>query len=183
MAQPGCINNFLADPPTICPPTADPITRQAVIGAFKTPGLRNVELSGPYMNNGGMVTLMQVIDFYTRGGNFHEENLAELDPFINTIGQLVGDEASQIALVDFLLALTDERVRWEQAPFDHPQLLIPDGHEARVAGNPKRNRVLVDRLREIPAVGAAGRQAQGLPPIRPFLAPEGMSSAAFHYQP
>jgi hypothetical protein len=43
--------------------------------------------------------------------------------------------------------------------------------------------VLVDRLREIPAVGAAGRQAQGLPPIRPFLAPEGMSNAAFHYQP
>lgn len=183
IAQPGCITNFLAEPATICPPTANAITRQAVNGAFKTPGLRNVELTGPYMHNGGMVTLMQMIDFYTRGGNFHAENLADLDPFINTIGQLQTDEASQVALVDFLISLTDERVRWEQAPFDHPQLLIPDGHEARVAGNPKRSRVLVDRLREIPAVGAAGRQLQGLPPVRPFLAPEGMSSATFHYQP
>ena len=183
IAQPGCVTNFLAEPPTICPPTADVITRQAVNGAFKTPGLRNVELTGPYFHNGGMVTLMQVIDFYTRGGNFHTENLAELDPFINTIGQLQTDEVSQRALVDFLLALTDERVRWEQAPFDHPQLLIPDGHEGRVAGNPKRSRVLVDRLREIPAVGAGGRQPQGLPPLRPFLAPEGMDSATFHHQP
>jgi cytochrome c peroxidase len=183
VAHPGCITNFLADPPTICPPTADVITRQVVNGAFKTPGLRNVELTGPYMHNGGMVTLLQVVDFYTRGGNFHAENLADLDPFINGIGQLQADAASRLALVDFLLSLTDERVRWEQAPFDHPQLLVPDGHEERVAGNPKRSRVLVDRLEEIPAVGAGGRQPQGLPPVRPFLAPEGMSSAAFHHQP
>lgn len=183
IAQPGCLNNFLAEPPTICPPTADVITRQAVNGAFKTPGLRNVELTGPYMHDGSMATLMQVVDFYTRGGNFHEENLAELDPFIDTIGQLVGDEARQRELVDFLLALTDERVRWEQAPFDHPQLLVPNGHEEKFAGNPKRSRVLSDRMLEIPAVGAAGRQAQGLPPLRPVLAPEGMSSTEFHYQP
>jgi len=128
LATPGCINNFLAEPPTICPPSNDPITRQAVNGAFKTPGLRNVELTGPYMHDGSMVTLMQFVDFYTRGGNFHTENLAELDPFIDTIGQLVGDEDRQRELVDFLLSLTDERVRWEQAPFDHPQLLVSDGH-------------------------------------------------------
>jgi len=130
-----------------------------------------------------MVTLMQVVDFYTRGGNFHAENLADLDPFIDTIGQLQGDEERQEELVDFLLALTDERVRWERAPFDHPQLFIPDGHEERVAGNPKRSRVLLDRMVEIPAVGANGRQAQGLSPLRPFLAPAGMSSSDFHYQP
>lgn len=183
IAQPGCLNDFLADPPTICPPTADVVTRQAVNGAFKTPGLRNVELTGPYMHDGSMITLMQVVDFYTRGGNFHQENLADLDPFIDTIVPLVGDEAGQRELVDFMLALTDERVRWEQAPFDHPQLLVPNGHEERFSGNPKRTRVLSDRMLEIPAVGAAGRQAQGLPPLRPVLAPEGMSSAEFHYQP
>ena len=183
VAQPGCINNFLADPPTICPDVADTITRQAVNGAFKTPGLRNVELTGPYMHNGGMATLTQVVDFYTRGGNFHDENLADLDPFIDTIGQLQGDEARQRELVDFLLALTDERVRQEQAPFDHPQLLVPDGHEESIVGNPKRTRVLADRLQEIPAVGAGGRLAQGLPPLRPVLAPEGISSTQFHYQP
>jgi hypothetical protein len=183
IAQPGCVNNFLAEPPTICPPTADTITRQAVNGAFKTPGLRNVELTGPYMHDGGMATLMQVVDFYTRGGNFHDENLADLDPFIDTIGQLQGNEQGQRELVDFLLALTDERVRWEQAPFDHPQLIVPDGHEESIMGNPKRTRVLTDRLREIPAVGAGGRLAQGLPPLRPVLAPEGLSSTQFHYQP
>lgn len=182
IAQPGCLNNFLVDPPTICPPTADVVTRQAVRGAFKTPGLRNVELTGPYMHDGSMATLMQVVDFYTRGGNFHEENLAELDPFIDTIGQLVGNEARQRELVDFLLALTDERVRWEQAPFDHPQLLVPNGHDERITGNPKRTRVLSDRMLEIPAVGAAGRLPP-LRPLRPVLAPEGMSSAEFHYQP
>ncbi len=183
IAQPGCVTNFLADPPTICPPSVDTITRQAVNGAFKTPGLRNVELTGPYLHDGSMATLMQVVDFYTRGGNFHAENLADLDPFIDTIGQLQGDEEKRRQLVDFLLALTDERVRQEQAPFDHPQLLVPDGHEERIAGNPKRSRVLVDRLREIPAVGAAGRLAQGLPPVRPVLAPDTLSSTEFHYQP
>jgi hypothetical protein len=35
-------------------------------------------------------------------------------------------------------------------------------------------------MREIPAVGAAGRAAQGLPPLRPFLAPDGVSSAEHH---
>jgi len=183
IAQPGCINNFLADPPTICPPTTDVITREADNGNFKTPGLRNVELSGPYMHNGGMVTLMQVVNFYTRGGNFHDENLAELDPFIDTIGQLQGNEQGKRDLVDFLLALTDERVRLEQAPFDHPQLFVAAGHEDRLAGNPKRTRVLVDRIVEVPAVGSAGRLAEGLPPLRPYLAQEGTSSAEFHYQP
>jgi cytochrome c peroxidase len=183
VAQPGCINDFLADPPTLCPPTTDTITRQAVNGAFKTPGLRNVELTGPYMHDGGMATLMQVVDFYTRGGNFHAENLDNLDPFIDTIVQLQGNEAAQRDLVDFLLALTDERVRQEQAPFDHPQLFVADGHEERIAGNAKRTRVLVDRLLEIPAVGAGGRQLQGLPPVRPVLAPAGLTSTQFHYQP
>ena len=44
------------------------------------------------------------------------------------------------------VALTDERVRWERAPFDHPQLFVPDGHDRRVEGNPKRARVLPDRI-------------------------------------
>ncbi len=38
------------------------------IGAFKTPGLRNVELTGPYMHDGSEPTLEAVIDFYDRGG-------------------------------------------------------------------------------------------------------------------
>lgn len=169
LAQPGCVNNFLSDPPVICPPlNAAPNPRSAVNGAFKTPGLRNVELTGPYFHNGSMVTLRQVVDFYVRGGNFHDENIADLDPFVDGIPALRNNEEDQGALIDFLLALTDERVRWERAPFDHPQLLVPNGHQTKVTGDPRRVKVLEDSFVEIPAVGSGGRsQAQG--PLKPFL--------------
>jgi hypothetical protein len=178
------VNNPLADPPNICPSTVDAVTRQAVRGAFKVPGLRNVELTGPYMHNGGMATLMQVVDFYVRGGDFHEANISNLDPIINGIEGMKGREDMKAELVDFLRALTDERVRWERAPFDHPQLFVSDGHADRPAGHPKRSRVLADRLRELPAVGAAGRQAESLPPLKPFLANglEGEALESFHFQ-
>ena len=37
-------------------------------GAFKTPTLRNVALTAPYMHNGAFTTLEEVVDFYNRGG-------------------------------------------------------------------------------------------------------------------
>ena len=177
----GCVPDLLGNPPLVCPPDLSVITRVAANGSFKTPTLRNVELTGPYMHNGGMATLMQVVDFYTRGGNFHEANIDDLDPFIVDLNGLKGNEADQRALVDFLLALTDERVRQESAPFDHPQLFVAEGHVSSIPGNPKRTRLLADNLREIPAVGAPGRAAQGLPPLRPFLNDSG--DPEFHYQP
>ena len=187
LQQPACFDDPLLDPPFVCPPDLNEITRQAVSGSFKTPGLRNVELTGPYMHDGGMTTLMQVVEFYARGGNFHVENSTDLHPSIIPLPQLQGDAPENVQarrdLVDFLLALTDERVRWEQAPFDHPQLLLVNGHEARLSGNPRRSRELVDRVVEIPAVGAAGREIQQLPPLRPFLAPAALSNAEFHYLP
>ena len=44
--------------------------RASINGRFKAPGLRNVELTGPYFHNGSAATLEEVVDFYTRGGNF-----------------------------------------------------------------------------------------------------------------
>ncbi len=38
-------------------------------GAFKTPGLRHISHSAPYMHNGSEKTLRQVIEFYNRGGD------------------------------------------------------------------------------------------------------------------
>ncbi|MGH9906312.1 MAG: cytochrome-c peroxidase, partial [Pyrinomonadaceae bacterium] len=38
------------------------------IGAFKTPTLRDVELTGPYMHNGSRKTLLDVVRFYNQGG-------------------------------------------------------------------------------------------------------------------
>ncbi len=40
-----------------------------LVGAFKTPGLRALLSSAPYMHSGDETTLEQVIDFYNRGGN------------------------------------------------------------------------------------------------------------------
>lgn len=96
--------------------------RVAVDGAFKTPGLRNVELTGPYFHNGGMATLRQVVQFYNRGGNFCNFNIKDLDPNIQPLG-LSTEQENQ--LVSFLVALTDARVRYQSAPFDHPELRVP----------------------------------------------------------
>jgi cytochrome c peroxidase len=46
------------------------VTKQrAHIGAFKTPQLRNVALTAPYLHDGSEATLEAVVDFYDRGGN------------------------------------------------------------------------------------------------------------------
>lgn len=168
---PGCIPDFLATPINICPAPLTTVTRVNDMGTFKTPGLRNVELTGPYFHNGGKLTLKQVVEFYTRGGDFHDQNIDELDPFIAGIPVFQASEAEQDTLVAFLLALTDERVRWETAPFDHPQLFIPNGHSNRIDGNPKglRRMPMTTEFLELPAVGAGGRAAENLGPIAPFL--------------
>ena len=84
-----------------------------------------MELTAPYLHNGGQLTLRQVVDFYNRGGDFHENNIDNLDADIQNLG-LSGEEKD--SLVAFLLSLTDDRVRYQRAPFDHPQLFITNGH-------------------------------------------------------
>ncbi|MEB0135377.1 cytochrome c peroxidase [Actimicrobium sp. CCC2.4] len=129
----------------------------AIDGAFKTPGLRNVELTGPYFHNGGKSTLMQVVDFYNRGGDFTAANQPVPDPTMRPLGLT---QPQKDDLVAFLLSLTDERVRFQRAPFDHPSICVPDGQEgdARAvvtdaAGNAK------DVMRCIGAVGTRGAAA------------------------
>jgi cytochrome c peroxidase len=99
-----------------------PNERVAVDGAFKTPGLRNVELTAPYFHNGGDRTLGQVMDFYNRGGNFPAFNQANFDPNIVPLGLT---DLEKGALVALMRGMTDERVRFQRAPFDHPQLFVP----------------------------------------------------------
>lgn len=130
------------------------------MGNFKAPQLRNVELTGPYFHNGGMLTLRQVIDFYARGGDFPASNNEHRDPHIlnlnvNFFSQFT--EAEKVALVDFLLALTDDRVRYERAPFDHPEVFVPVNGTA--PDNPGGRAWLLSdaRFQQIPAGGAEGR--------------------------
>jgi cytochrome c peroxidase len=127
-----------------------PNDRLAVDGAFKTPGLRNVELTGPYMHNGGMRTLEEVVLFYARRADFFEENIDDLDPDVDGIGHVRGKQERVQALVDFMKALTDERVRRRCAPFDHPELIITNGHTGTDGG------VAIDDDIVIEAVGRDG---------------------------
>lgn len=243
-----------------------PITsdeRVAVDGAFKTPSLRNVELTGPYFHNGGQATLEQVVRFYNRGGDRKDlfqkrqdcgeyEPVMTIDEFGNPIvetdpqtgltdstgmvrdtgtsssnvspdiagsrdpfesycdqphevnevvpvsepildeeplvpGEIRRPKLSEVKrvktqqtlnltqeevddLVAFLKSLTDERVRLEKAPFDHPSLVIPHGHvgnEVKVNFNTLTNQA-VQQTFTLPAVGAAGREALGLLPLPTF---------------
>lgn len=124
-------------------------------GSFKTPSLRNVELTAPYFHNGGQLTLRQVIDFYNRGGDFRDENIADVPVDITDLGLT---PAEKEALVAFLLSLTDPRVKFERAPFDHPQLFVPNGHPKTADGGVQtdaQGRALTTFL-EIPAVGRSG---------------------------
>jgi cytochrome c peroxidase len=136
------------------------LPRVAVDGAFKTPGIRNQELMGPYMHNGGFKTLLEVVEFYDRGGNFCRLNFDDLDPDIQFVG-LTSEEEE--ALVRLMIKMTDERVRFRQAPFDHPELRIPNGHPGdhteTVSDALFDNKQAEDVVRTIPAVGASGGSA------------------------
>ena len=73
-------------------------------------------------------------------------------------------------LAAFLRSLTDERVRWEKAPFDHPSLTLPNGHigdENKVKYNKATNQAQQQTI-ILPAVGAAGRKVKGLPALKSF---------------
>lgn len=73
-------------------------------------------------------------------------------------------------LVAFMKTLTDERVRWEKAPFDHPSLTIPNGHvgdESLVKFNKETNQAQTQTIM-LPAVGADGRKAKGLSVLQTF---------------
>lgn len=148
--------------------------RSAAAGSFKIPTLRNVELTGPYMHNGGMATLDEVLESYTRGGNFEPgaKHVGTVFPQV----ALRLDAQTRADIVAFLVSLTDERVRWERAPFDHPELPVPHGHAGddvvAQGGNPLGADLAADEILVIPAVGASGRSEPLEPFERHLAAPE-----------
>jgi hypothetical protein len=159
------------------------VNRANRMGSFKAPSLRNVELTGPYFHNGGNLTLRQQLDFYLRGGNFpfansshrdflianlniEDEALGGTDPILTAAAGVPvpafteeQKEHAKNSLIDFLLELTDDRVAFERAPFDHPEIFVPldgtapmntfgrDGFLANLANG---------MFRQVPAVGQGG---------------------------
>ncbi len=147
-------------------------------GAFKTPALRNVELTGPYMHNGGLSTLRQVVDFYTRGGDFPITNDMDFDSAVLPIGLLRGSDQRKSELVQFMLTLTDLRVKFESAPFDHPDLFLAKNANSPVSpGTRPQLLAMTSEYEHIPAVGAGGRILEGLPSLGTFLGLNPLSAA------
>jgi cytochrome c peroxidase len=158
------------DDPTVTGPVLGGTTNcenNNISGNAKVPSLRNVELTGPYFHNGGQLTLMQVVDFYNRGGDFDNTGIGA------NVHSLSLAEQDKRDLVSFLLALTDERVAHEQAPFDHPSICISAGamgDSTHVAtGTPLpgggSQPTAADQMQCVSAVGAAGVATR----LTPFL--------------
>lgn len=140
----------------------------AIAGTFKTPGLRNVELTGPYFHKGGYLFIEEVLEVYARGADFRNENVDVLDQGVSGIPGLQDRSRGGIpALAEFLRSLTDERVRNQEGPFDHPELLLPEGIQS-INGS-----TVVERITVFPAVGEYGVWAaywgtRDGKPIKPF---------------
>jgi len=76
----------------------DPVDK----GRFRTPGLRNVALTAPYMHDGSVKTLMDVVEFYNQGGG---KSAYPKDALLIPLHLSKSDERD---LVTFLNALTGE---------------------------------------------------------------------------
>lgn len=75
------------------------------MGKFRAPTLRNIALTAPYMHDGSIKSLEEVVDFYARGGNKAGETNPYRSPFIKGFAI---SESEKAALVAFLHSLTDE---------------------------------------------------------------------------
>ncbi len=79
---------------------------EAQRGLFAVPTLRNVALTAPYMHDGSLATLEDVVHFYREGGGIaHGSAAARVHEFVRPIS-MRDDEASD--LVAFLRALSDD---------------------------------------------------------------------------
>ncbi|MFJ3485741.1 cytochrome-c peroxidase [Pseudomonas sp. NPDC090202] len=162
--------------------------RDSVDGAFKTPTLRNIALTGPYFHNGSRSTLKQVVEFYNRGGDrrgedanntsgfdhpsVNQHNNSNLDPDMTNLNLTPSEIDSLVKFME--VSLTDPRVAWERAPFDHPSLTIPQGEvgdENNVTARPTDASSTTPRAKDqeimLLPIGATGRRTTD-GPLMPF---------------
>ena len=97
------------------------------IGSFRTPQILNVGITGPYMHDGSMATLWDVMDHYNKGG--------EANPFLDGgIEPLALSEEEIDQVVAFLFTLTDVRFAAE----NQRQFESAEGHGQEAAAFPRR---------------------------------------------
>lgn len=154
------------------PTDASPVSSR---GRFKTPSLRNIEFTGPYFHDGGQATLEQTTEFYNRGADFPPNT--QNGPDIRPLQLSAGDQADLLA---FLKALSDDRVKFERAPFDHPELCVVNGHSASRDGNPAFSMSAADRWVGLPPVGRNGNSVP-LQTFEELLAGIGRDGSRAHH--
>jgi cytochrome c peroxidase len=72
-------------------------------GKFRSPSLRNIELTAPYMHDGRFKTLEAVVEHYASGGHYADN----VDPFIPQIAEIKMTAKQKRQIVLFLKTLTD----------------------------------------------------------------------------
>jgi len=80
-------------------------------GAFKTPTLRNVEWTAPYMHDGSQKTLLEVVEWYAKGGHPNPH-------LSDKVKKFEASEQDKLDLVEFMRALTGSlpAVRTDRLP-------------------------------------------------------------------
>ena len=94
------------------------------VGKFRAPSLRNVAVTGPYMHDGSLGTLVEVIQHYAAGGKLDHPNKSHILRRLNLT------DSDKHDLIEFLKSLTDEEMlhdlRWSN-PWLHAEFhVIPE---------------------------------------------------------
>jgi cytochrome c peroxidase len=84
---------------------------------YKTPSLRNISLTAPYMHNGSLASLQGVVQFYNQGGHANENldplikplrlSRSEMDELIAFLGSLTGDNVEALVSDAFSAPIGD----------------------------------------------------------------------------
>ena len=80
--------------------------KESDLGKFKTPGLRNIAVTAPYMHNGMFKTLEEVLEYYNNPGKFVNSSI-NIDDALKTPLGLTEKEKKD--LISFLKTLTDRK--------------------------------------------------------------------------
>lgn len=108
-SQPKAINpqgEAFIDIGTAANPALTPEEKLIAKGIFKTPTLRNIALTGPYMHNGVFTTLEEVIDFYNKIEDFGPPEVSENKSNLLALSLRLSEDDKK-ALLAFLHTLTD----------------------------------------------------------------------------
>jgi cytochrome c peroxidase len=137
------------------------------LGAFRTPTLRNVALTAPYMHDGSIATLAEVVDFYEKGGKPNPH----LSPLIHPIELSAQDRTDLVAFLEALSSpvlpqLEDcDKLLLEGRPreaFDaFRAAAVRDPHDARALDGMARAAVVLDDKKALETADEMLRRALG----------------------